>query len=318
MPVIKYNIDLYSQNWERLLEKKSFRGYKVNRFAAAVLNKDANELTFKSTGDKIQISFNNQSIHLDRIANSKGLFSFARIKHWIRLHFGNYRKQHNEKIQHLANLITEKLKLDKDVRYDNQEVIPLIDAFEREDFDRAEELIRSGVNLNCINQEGRTPLMLAALNSQPELVKLLIASGARVNEVDSKCSTPLMYAIEAEDIEIVQLMLAAKADVNAIHASGGTPLFLAVANRNEEIVEELLNQGANVHTKIPSKGPLSSFGGFTALHFAVTGSHLEIINKLINAGCDIHAQNNEGVSSLSLAMTLGNKQVINKLLECRA
>lgn len=309
MPKInKNNIDLYNQNWEHILKKNAFRGYKINRMADAVVDKEAADISFKSTGNKIQISFDKHTIQLDKIA-SRSPFSLARIKHRIRLHFGDYKQNHNEKIKHLADLITEKLKLDKDIGSDKQPIIPLIAAFEKDNFDQAKKLIELGVNLNCVNQDGRTPLMLAAWKKQPELVKLLIESGAKVNEVvDNNGSTPLMFASQAGDIEMVELMLDAGSDVQAKAKNGSTAFHFAIfKDNNLEVINKLIDAGFDINVK--------DNDGLTVFQIAAFLGNLEIINKLIDAGCDIQEQTLLGMSALHIAANEGNIEVVNKLIE---
>jgi hypothetical protein len=60
-------------------------------------------------------------------------------------------------------------------------------------------LIEAGADVNAKDDEGLTPLMIAAHYSTPEMVTLLIDAGADVNAKDDDGQTPLMYADRSPD-----------------------------------------------------------------------------------------------------------------------
>ena len=62
----------------------------------------------------------------------------------------------------------------------------------------AEELIRSGANINATEGSGRTPLILATQNDNPELVKLFLKYKADAMHIDLEYNNALKYAIPGE------------------------------------------------------------------------------------------------------------------------
>ena len=60
-----------------------------------------------------------------------------------------------------------------------------------------EGLMWSGVDVDCRDETGATPLMAAALGLQPEAVSRLLDFGAWVNARDDESGTALSYADEA-------------------------------------------------------------------------------------------------------------------------
>ena len=59
-----------------------------------------------------------------------------------------------------------------------------------------ELLLSNGVDVNLKNRNGSSPLGLAIILNEPEIVKLLIDGGANVNVINHRGSTPLDYVIE--------------------------------------------------------------------------------------------------------------------------
>ncbi|KAJ6016529.1 hypothetical protein N7540_011120 [Penicillium herquei] len=68
-------------------------------------------------------------------------------------------------------------------------------------------LLRAGYKPNLSDQKGRTPLHLACLRKNRELVSVLIEAGADLESRDHTGKTPLQYALEAQSKSVVDLLL---------------------------------------------------------------------------------------------------------------
>jgi ankyrin repeat protein len=75
------------------------------------------------------------------------------------------------------------------------------------DVARVEKLLKSGADVNVVNEELETPLHLAAGGGHLGLVELLIKHGADVNAQDSEGRTPLCIATANNDDVVVELLL---------------------------------------------------------------------------------------------------------------
>ncbi|MTE13350.1 ankyrin repeat domain-containing protein [Nocardia sp. CT2-14] len=73
----------------------------------------------------------------------------------------------------------------------------------------------AGVPVNLTNENGDTPLMLAAYYSHPEVVNAILERKADPNFGNEKGQTPLSAAVFKGSDVIVQALLAAGADPNA-------------------------------------------------------------------------------------------------------
>ncbi len=112
---------------------------------------------------------------------------------------------------------------------------------------------------------GQTPLMWAAAQGQPAMVKLLIQHKAKIDERSNLNNfqrqvtaeprsqarpsggfTPLLYASRKGCLDCARLLLDAGADVNLTDPDGVSPLLLATLNLNFDIAALFVKKGADV------------------------------------------------------------------------
>ena len=143
-----------------------------------------------------------------------------------------------------------------------------------------------------------------AADGNIEAVKQAIADGADVNVKDQNGRTPLQLAALRGHKEVAELLIAKGADVNAQHdkISGQTPLHYAAYYGLKEMVELLIAKGADVNAKQEELIEMVDTGGWTPLHFAANGGYMEVAELLITEGADVNAKNNGGETPLDLAI----------------
>ncbi|MCL2001696.1 MAG: ankyrin repeat domain-containing protein, partial [Planctomycetes bacterium] len=83
------------------------------------------------------------------------------------------------------------------------------------------------------------------VNGTPEEVERAIKSGANVNAVDDDGVTPLMYAARSNVVPVAALLLEAGADIEAYDRDGDMPLHWAALGDNPATILFLLDQGAD-------------------------------------------------------------------------
>ena len=103
-------------------------------------------------------------------------------------------------------------------------------------------------NLNSTNDQGYTPLMLAAYHGQEEMAIFLVENGGDLNG-KSDYGTPVMAAAIKGNTGIVKLLLDNGADPNISDARGNTALLYTSIFSINEIAELLLKAGANSKMK---------------------------------------------------------------------
>ena len=107
--------------------------------------------------------------------------------------------------------------------------------------------------VNDKNDDGYTPLMLAAQKGNTERVaELLAQDGIEVNTQDDINNTALIFAAKNGHEKIVEPLLAADADVNAKNNHGSTALMRATRNNKTEsikLLEKVINANKELKTQ---------------------------------------------------------------------
>src|SRR6185436_17091542 len=131
----------------------------------------------------------------------------------------------------------------------------------------AKLLISKRARVNAVEQwRGQTPLMWAAAENQPAMVKVLVDHGANVNarsnvnnferqvtaepRMQARPSggfTPLLYAARKGCLQCAEILLKAGADKDLNDPDDVSPLLLATLNFNFDIAALLVQKGANVN-----------------------------------------------------------------------
>jgi ankyrin repeat protein len=76
-----------------------------------------------------------------------------------------------------------------------------------------------------------------------ETVTLLIARHAQIAAADDDGETPLHMAAESGSVELAELLLAHHADVNARDAANVTPLHAAIFFKHDDVARLLRERG---------------------------------------------------------------------------
>ena len=146
------------------------------------------------------------------------------------------------------------------------------------------ELVRrltecNGTNFNTQDDDGQTPLYLASLNKQTEVVKFLLdMSTIDVNQHTTiNGETALIVAAKHGSVDIVELLLANdKIDLNkGLTTTGMTPLIAASQNGHNKIVEMLTDQPLiSVNKALDTSGVNSLVAALKNGHNGVVEIHL--------------------------------------------
>ncbi|XP_074913856.1 uncharacterized protein LOC142044837 [Buteo buteo] len=154
-------------------------------------------------------------------------------------------------------------------------------------------LARKKCQLNPRDRFKKSPLMKAVEHQHKDCVAILLEHGANPNLRDVSGNTALHLAAIIASKPLVELLLEHNADIEAPNVLGYTPLTVAIGKRSAEMVEFLLQKGANVHAQDRAKR--------TTLMLAALAGDMNIIQILLQYGADLSQEDSFGCTALSYA-----------------
>jgi len=147
----------------------------------------------------------------------------------------------------------------------------LVDALKDKNIEVAEALIRAkDIDFDKTNAAGETPLMMASLQNELDLVKLMVDQ--MEVEINKTGWTPLHYAATNGNNDIVKFLVDHAAYIDAESPNGTTPLMMAARGGHIETVKLLLDEGADMRLKNQQ--------GMTVIDFAERYHQKEIAQGL--------------------------------------
>ncbi|KJH52812.1 P-loop domain protein, KAP family [Dictyocaulus viviparus] len=169
-------------------------------------------------------------------------------------------------------------------------------------------LLNYGAHVNLIDEEdGLTPLIVAAGRGFIAIVEKLLAADAQVNACDKFGSTALIWAARKGHLPIVQMLLNAGAEVDAVGMGSSTALMLATKGNYLSVVDLLLTRDPNVN--------VLDQNGLSALGMAAREGYADICESLINSGAFVNQCDKYGNWILTSAVRSGNATIVRLLLE---
>lgn len=128
------------------------------------------------------------------------------------------------------------------------------------------------VDVNAVNANGETALMLAAIRGSLPMAQALVKRGAAINR---EGWTPLHYACSGPDNGVAAFLIAQGAELNARSDNGTTPLMMAARYGAGHLVALLLKAGAEPRAANEQE--------LTAADFAVRGGREAMARDLRRA-----------------------------------
>lgn len=152
-------------------------------------------------------------------------------------------------------------------------------AVRERDGDKATQIVSnpSSTAINARDRDsGEGALHMVARGRDYSWLNFLLVNGARADLQDNQGNTPLMVAAQIGWTDGAELLLARRANVNLPNNRGETPLMLAVQRRDIAMVRLLLARGAD-----PNR--TDSVTGYSALDYARRDSRAGAILRMLQA-----------------------------------
>ncbi|MBU0934192.1 MAG: ankyrin repeat domain-containing protein [Spirochaetes bacterium] len=130
---------------------------------------------------------------------------------------------------------------------------------------------KAAEEINKIDNQGRTALMIAIHEYEDLKAKILIAQGADLNAQDKKGRTSLIYTIWHERFAITELLINKGAELNIQDNKGMSALTWAVDRKYSKIAKLLIKNGAD--------GLVKDKQGNTLAHYATTKKTISILSQ---------------------------------------
>lgn len=170
-------------------------------------------------------------------------------------------------------------------------------------------------DINLIDDNGMSPLHLAALQCTPPIMQLLLLHGARPDSrADTSTATALHLAIGGDadtwtttGAQTIDLLLHNGAAVNAGDGNGDTPLTLAATKGFTECAERLVAHGADVNVQ--------NNKGDTAVLLATHGGHAAFVRCLVANQADLNIPNTAGDTPLIIAAQFADGDIAKRLID---
>ena len=182
-------------------------------------------------------------------------------------------------------------------------------------------------NLLHVQEEGLSPILVAAYHHQPEIASFLAdktivltifeaAATGKINHVIRLLARdPQLVNAYASDgfhalglacffghYDTAEYLAKAGASLNSPSRNElrAAPIHSAAAGRHARIVKLLLSLGADPNVR--------EQGGFTPLHAAAQNDDVDTIRILLLGGADLTIKSQEGKTALDIAMDAGNEK----------
>ena len=143
----------------------------------------------------------------------------------------------------------------------------------------------------------------AKAGDNDEVAAILSMDNRLTRAVDQDGWTPLHLAAHYGHVDVVETLLANNADVHARSTNymRNQALHAATAGRRVETARLLLRAGADANA--------TQAGGFVPLHSAAQNGDAALVELLLAHGADVNARTDEGRTALALAEQAGRADV---------
>ena len=168
-------------------------------------------------------------------------------------------------------------------------------------------LIKEGKSTTCPDNQGRTPLHIAAERGDVSCCKALLdCEETDIDSLTYNGVSPLIYASRANSLELVKFLISRGADTSIVDVDGTSCLDGPLSNDNIEMFRYLIN---NVDVNI------CSFEGWSIAHTCASNYDSSFLEAIIDSGKCEFKPTDFGITPFHLACQEGNLNCVKLLLK---
>jgi ankyrin repeat protein len=186
-----------------------------------------------------------------------------------------------------------------------KDVVELCKAIEKNDTDKIDMLLKSGVNINAAGKKNLTPLFWALAHDNFESFRKLLEHGADPN-------------IQLKDNVHLPLLRDTKSEERRIFGAGSTIVTESACLYPPKYLELALKHGGNPNLINPITKLPPIYALIVRITFVETDNDIANLKLLIEAGADINDKFGSEVSILEYAVRRQQPQIILTLLNAGA
>ncbi|WP_269618277.1 ankyrin repeat domain-containing protein [Zhongshania sp. BJYM1] len=167
--------------------------------------------------------------------------------------------------------------------------------------------IDQGVDVDTVDETGKTALWYASKRENGELVEILLGADANVLISDTNGDTPVHIAAgySPTSLEILLRNSDAVSLLNTANHTGNMPLHLAASHSQAKNITLLAKLGADINSRDNS--------GNTPLMLAVLANSIDTIEAALVSGAARNKRNKQDQDALTMAQQLGYKKAVDAL-----
>ncbi|XP_048246396.1 ankyrin repeat domain-containing protein 17-like [Haliotis rufescens] len=158
------------------------------------------------------------------------------------------------------------------------------------------------------DEDGATPVMLAAEEGHKEVFDLLVSEGCNLDVQDNDCSNILHAACSSHNVKIVEDILSREiADIDGRSSDGLTAVMKAAANGHKRVYDLLARKGCDLLV-------VDNMGD-NILHAACASDNVNFVNCILSRDlADIESRGENGLTPVMVAAVHGQRKVFDLLV----
>ncbi|EGT56752.1 hypothetical protein CAEBREN_31590 [Caenorhabditis brenneri] len=184
----------------------------------------------------------------------------------------------------------------------------------------AKKCIVAGAEIDVLDCDENTPIMLAVCARRTQLAVQLLRAGADPTIFNRFDRNALHVAAANQEVRMMEILLTDKRilrDMEELDKEGKTALMIIASKYGPSQVKMarlLIANGAKVDSDGASRKDSEIYRGRTALHYAALADNVQMLDFLISQNANKDKQDEEGRTAIMLAAKEGNENSVKSLL----